>query len=69
MSVAVHIESAKVTPDMLDRNSCKVNVAGMLRGLSMSSGTSFGRGRVARMAFLALTISEGSSDFRPGKLP
>lgn len=37
-----------------------MKVAGILRGLRVSSGTSSGKGRAARIVFLALTMSAGS---------
>jgi hypothetical protein len=55
-------ENLRVTPERLERNSGKVNVVGILRGLRVSSGTSSGKGREARIEFLALTISAGSPD-------
>jgi hypothetical protein len=54
--------NSNFTPERLERNSGKVKVAGMLRGLRVSSGTPSGKGRAARMEFLALTISAGSPD-------
>ena len=55
-----------LTPVVLPRNSCRVKGAGIIIGLSASSGISAGIGRAARIEYRAEILRSGSSDIFEG---
>ena len=60
--ILLQTSSTALTPDILLINSLKVICGGMTIGLKVSSGASRGTGIAANTAYLACTISDGSSE-------